>query len=212
MRNIRERVVRILTVVMFAVAFQCADAQQLTFDFQRFIQTLFNFNTEMDETIKQTGLLLDNVDHTHRMYERWQKAAKKLSEVSEYIGRVEDIEEMYNMIQETISLLEYGKTVIMDDNYLNVSRKLWYLNTVIETTTDNIIHLQEMIARYSPGSTAGGNMDDGQREELKEEDKKIARNNINSAKGMLKELKMNTAYRIYDGRLYSGAMSAIGGF
>lgn len=182
------------------------------FDIERLFQTIFNFSDEMTESIRQTGQIIDQLDKTKRIYDNWKKVADKLSVVSEYVGRVEDVEEMYRMLKRTAELLQQGRDVILDDNYLDVNRKLSYVNTLVADMTGNVDRIQVMISRYSPGSKEGGNMDDGQREDLKGKEMEEAKA-VNAAMSLkIEDAKAESAVNRYSEASYYGSMNALGGF
>jgi len=186
-------------------------AQQPIFDAERLFQTAFNFSDEMTESIRQTGMIIDQLDKTHKIYQNWQKVAEKLSVVSEYVGRLEDIEEIYSMIKQTVGLLAYGKDVILDENYLNVNRKLGYVNSLISMSTTNLDNLQNMVRRYSPGSKEGGNMDDGQREDMKQEDMATAHAVIEQMRQEIAKARREADAEKMNKASFCSAMSALGG-
>jgi hypothetical protein len=200
-----------IAICLFVLLPVAGVSQQLTFDAARQTQSIINFNTEMTETYNQIDLFLRQVDKTGKILENWKKAREKLEVVSEYVGRVEDIAEVYGMIEETINTLVYGKEVIMDENYLDVNRKLRYINNLVSMSTSNINRLQEMLRKYAKGSKSSGNMTDAERIEDKENDIGAAENCINSMKNEIAKAKMEAENEKRNKGSFVSSMSVIGG-
>lgn len=200
-----------IAICLFVLLPSAAVSQQLTFDAARQGQAIVNFNTEMTETYNQIELFFSQVDKTGKILENWKKAREKLEVVSDYVSRVEDIAEISGMIEETIKTLIYGKEVIMDENYLDVNRKLRYVNSLVSLSTNNIDRLQGMLRKYARGSRTSGNMTDAERIEERENDLGAAENDINNMKNEIAKAKKEAEEERRKKESFVSTMSIIGG-
>lgn len=163
----------VLVSVLLLVPSVKADAK-FVFDIQAFFQEIENFFSEIDEAVNQTALFGSQSITAAKMMKNAEEVREALSKVSEYVGKAEDLYEIEQMAEQTITLLTYGQEVIMDDNYLDVNRKLSYMNMLMAAAKSNIERTRVIIQNFQPGAKAG-NMNDADRKKIFEDESEDCR-------------------------------------
>lgn len=140
------------------------------FDATRFGVEVTSAANEMDEMVEQTGTMLRLFRLSEEQLKKWEEVKKKLEVVSDFVGAVEDIERCYRMLERSYDLIMRADEVILDDDWLDVTSRLDYFNSLLRDLQSNITFVEGMIEKYSSGSLLGGRMSDYQREKQKKGD------------------------------------------
>ena len=187
------------------------NSQEIVFDSQRLIQTILNFGEEMGESVEQTGQIMEQLEKARKSYENWKKVAEALNTVSEYVGKSEDINEMYSLMKKSAEVLSSGQENIKYLKYMSDSEKISYITHLLDLSKYNILLLKDMISKYSPGAKNKGNMDDGTRQLLKMQDMKQAKDNISEMYAVIYEAELIDKDIRRQKEAYFDAMRALGG-
>lgn len=160
----------LFSFLLFFVSAAAFAVGKPVFDFERTVVESFSAANEMDEMVEQTGNMLRLFKLSKEQLEKWEEVKKKMEVVSDFVGSVEDLDRCYRTMEKTYELLRRAEEVILDDDWLDVSSRLSYFNSVLSDCQYNISFVSSMIEKYSSGSVYGGRMTDFQREKLKLQD------------------------------------------
>ena len=163
-----KKVKLLLIISAIAIVPTQTNAQMAVTDPTGMANDIAMFLEKIKGAMEQTFQLGEQSISVQEMLKISKEAMDAITTVSNYVGKVEDLQKFKDAAQYSAELLKDGKNLIMNSDY-DVEDKLYYMNELLNNVNYNIQLCTQFIQDFSPGNKDAGNLSDAERTEMKED-------------------------------------------